>query len=248
MNLHSGPAIILRSLAYGEADRIVTFFSRDYGRLRGFARSARRSRKRFGAALEPLTEAVLYWNEPSRGGLLNLQEADGGKPHLELRRDLEVIALASYGCELTEGLCGEGEPCPEIFEVLRALLDHLDTHPATPETRLLIELRLLSLSGYTPHLTDCCRCGNPLEQETVLLDIPGGALCPRCAQSASGESVSLPTLGTLARSLRVTPTLFSGFRFSSQTLREARNLTYLLLRHHLPALPKSLSLLSPNRL
>jgi DNA repair protein RecO (recombination protein O) len=246
MNLVTGPAIILRCLDYGEADRIVTFLSRGQGLLKGFARSARRSRKRFGAALEPLTETVLTWSEPLRGTLLSLQEAEGGKLHLELRRDLEVIALASYGCELAAGLCPEGQPCPEIFDLVRAFLDHLDTRPAAPETRLLLELRLLCLSGYAPHLTECCRCGAPLSAETVPCDIPGGALCALCGRDGSSVSLSLPTLGTLARSLQTPPTLFSGFRFSPRTLRETRTLVSLLLRHHLHSLPKSLSLLPPE--
>jgi len=247
MNPVTGPAIILRCLAYGEADRIVTFLSRDHGLLKGFARSARTSRKRFGAALEPLAETVLCWRQPQRGTLVDLQEAEGGNLHLELRRDLEVVALASYGCELVEGLCAEEQPCPEVFAVVRAFLAYLDTQPATPETRLLMELRLLSLSGYAPHLTNCCRCGGPLGEQTVPLDIPGGALCRRCAASDHTPSISLPTLGSLARSLRTRPTLFAGFRFSPRTLEEAGILVSLLLRHHLQTLPKSLSLLTPDR-
>jgi DNA repair protein RecO (recombination protein O) len=240
----SSPAIIFRILFYGEADLIVTFFSQDAGLLRGFAHNARRSRRRFGGRLEPLAEVELSWSDASRGGLLTLQEAQMRFLHLELRRDLEVITLASYGCELVEGLCAEGEPYPEIFAMLHAFLGHLEQFPASPEVRLLLELRLLSLCGYAPRLSACCRCGAPLTAETVHVDIPGGALCPFCAKSAlNGRTVSLVTLGTLFRSLQVPFTVFDGFHFGTQTLQEARLIVTPLVRHHLRFVPKSLALM-----
>src|SRR5512145_2747991 len=124
MNLHASDAIILRHLDYGEADRIVTFLTPGHGRLKGFARGARKSRKRFGAALEPFAKVRLHWS--SRGGeLLGLREAELLDLHVGLRSDLDAIALASYACELVEQLLGDAHGHPGAYVLLAALLDHL---------------------------------------------------------------------------------------------------------------------------
>src|SRR5512145_3036254 len=108
MNLHASDAIILRHLDYGEADRIVTFLTPEHGRLKGFARGARKSRKRFGAALEPFAQVRLHWSAPRSGDLVSLREAELLDLRPGLRQDLAAIGMAGYGCELTDELLGEG--------------------------------------------------------------------------------------------------------------------------------------------
>src|SRR5512145_2254571 len=123
MNLHASDAIILRHLDYGEADRIVTFLTPGHGLLKGFARSARKSRKRFGASLEPFAQVRLHWSSPCSGDLLSLREAELIDLRAGLRLELTAIALAGYGCELLETLMGEGHGHGEAFALLAAYLD-----------------------------------------------------------------------------------------------------------------------------
>ncbi len=244
MRILNNPAIIIRHLNYGEADRIVTFFTRDHGLLKGFARGARKSRKRFGAALEPFSEARLYWTEPTGDGLAALKEAELTDLHLGLRQDLDIISLASYACELVEGLIGEGHPHPEAFDLLKALLDHLNHNEPTWEARLLFEIRLITLAGYAPHFLHCSKCGITFSDREIFFEAElGGSLCPQCLPGRKVLSVSLLTLGSLARSLQTPLTLFEGFRFSSQTTREAHAILEQILSLHLLHPLKSLSLL-----
>lgn len=220
MNLHAADAIILHHLDYGEADRIVTFLTRE-GLFKGFARSARKSRKRFGASLEPFAQVRLHWSAPRSGELLSLREAELLDLRAGLRQDLTGIALAGYGCELLESLLGESHGHGEAFALLAAYLDHLAGGGARPEARLLFELRLLQLAGYVPHLLHCSICNVTLGEPQACFDVlRGGSLCPACAAGGSARPIALPTLGTLARCLLTPPTLFAGFRFSPQTLRE----------------------------
>ena len=115
MNPNISQAIILHHTDYGEADRIVTFLTPDHGRLKGFARAARKSRKRFGAALEPFAEVQLHWVARSSGDLISLRDAELVSLHTGLRRDLETLMLAGYGCELTEALFDESGTGVEVF-------------------------------------------------------------------------------------------------------------------------------------
>jgi DNA repair protein RecO (recombination protein O) len=233
MPLHTSQAIVLRHLDYGEADRIVTLFTLDHGLLRGFARGARKSRKRFGAALEPFAEVRLFWNDPRGSGLPGLQEAELDNLHLGLRRDLATLGLASYGCELVAELFGEGQPHPDAYHMLRAFLAHLDGGGAGPDSRLLLELRVLSLAGYIPHFLHCAECGGSLPETLRFNAERGGSLCAACAGDGTGVDVSLPTLGSLARSLRTPSDLFAGFRFGARTLEEGRRVLGAALAQHL---------------
>ncbi|SDM38234.1 DNA replication and repair protein RecO [Geoalkalibacter ferrihydriticus] len=233
MQTHTSEAIVLRHVDYGEADRIVTFYARDVGLLKGFARNARSSRRRFGAALEPFAEVRVQWKKARGEGLVSLQEVELEDLRAALRTRLEALALAAYGCELVEELFGGGAPHPEVFDLLRAFLDALAGDGGGPAVlKLLLELRLLRAAGYVPHLLHCSECGCAGGEAVLFAAARGGRLCLDCG----GEAVlrlSPLTLGTLARCLKTPDELFTGFRFGAQTLDEGAALLADALRLHL---------------
>ena len=243
MKLFDSDAIILRHLDYGEADRIVTFFSAEYGVTKGFARSARKSRRRFGAALEPFAQVRLHWSLPRSGDLVSLREAELLDLRAGLRSDLLALTLAGYGCELSEALLGDHPGQEQGFALLTAYLDHLAAGGAGAEARLLFELRLLEVAGYVPHLLHCADCGAALPEGRTEFDAArGGSLCPACGPGA--VAVELLTIGTLARLLRGPLTAFAGVRLSPRTLAEGESLLGNALQEHLAKPLRSLALLS----
>jgi DNA repair protein RecO (recombination protein O) len=243
MNIYSAEATILRHIDYGESDRIVTFFTAEHGRQKGFARGARNSRKRFGAALEPFAAVRLFWSNPKSGELLALREADLLDLRVGLRDNLSAIALAAYGCELVEELFGEGHAYPQVFALLGAFLDHLAAGGRADESRMLFELRILKMSGYVPHLLHCSLCMETLTGTEAFFAITrGGSLCPHCA-AGGGTRIAVLTLGSLARSLLTPTTLFAGFRLSPQTIAEGCALLDETLREHLQRPLRSLPFL-----
>jgi DNA repair protein RecO (recombination protein O) len=239
------PAIILRHVDYGEADRIVTVLTPDHGRMKGFARGARKSRKRFGAALDPFAEVRLHWAPRTGGDLVSLREAELVTLRTGLRRDLETLALAGYGCELTDALFDEAVGFAEVFGLLRAFLDHLDEAGASREAKLLMELRLLALAGIVPHLQHCAECHGALPDGPVGFDATrGGSLCPGCGGAAAAVKVDRLTLGSLGR-LQQTPTeRFAGIQLSPRTLQEGTAILAEALRDHLPKPLKSAAFLA----
>ena len=242
MKLIAADAIILRHLDYGEADRIVTFFTAEHGVLKGFARGARKSRKRFGAALEPFAQVRLHWSPPRSGELATLREADLVDLRAGLRSDLVALALAGYGCELSAALLGDHPGQERGFALLRAFLDHLAGGGAGPEARLLFELRLLEVAGYIPHLLHCAECGGALAEGGVAFDAArGGSLCTACGPGR--VRVDLLTIGTLARVLRGPLETFAGVRLSPRTLAEGAALVGNALREHLHQPLRSLAFL-----
>jgi len=242
MRDRSSEAIVLRHVDYGESDRIVTLLTSDCGILKGFARGARKSRRRFGAALEPFSRISIRWVPPRSGEMVSLREAEILDLHAGLRDDLSPLALAGYGCELAEELLCGGEGC-EPFDLLSSFLAFLSQGGDVSTARLLFELRVLHLAGYIPHFLHCAGCGTDLPPEGIAFDAAaGGSLCPSCSPGTR-ISVSLGTLGTLARSLRAPITLFEGFRFGERTLSEGGTVLADSLRGCLRRPLRSLSFL-----
>ncbi len=231
-------AIVLRHTNYGEADIILTLFTAEFGLQKGFARAARKSRKRFGAVLDPFTQAVFQWTS-GRGDLWLLQEADLVNSRIGLRSDFQRLALASYGSELVTLLLEDEEPHLTIYELLFSFLDYLEQGGQLKIARLLFELRLIYLLGYMPHLLHCSECLKIFSEESIRFDsVRGGSLCLDCAGSMALD-VELGTVGTLARSLKVVHHRFNGFQFGEKTIREAGLILDQVLHQVLPREPKS---------
>lgn len=176
------PAVVLRTVDYGEADRVVTLLARDGGRRAALARGARKSHKRFGASLSlfGVGEATLV-ERP--GADLDLLEAfDGARGFAQLGLDMARIAHASYAVELVRELAPPRQPEPELFDLLVLFLDLTDGAPPRAETLRVFELRLLNLVGLMPRLDGCLRCDeDALDQPGQILDVrQGGVVCGAC--------------------------------------------------------------------
>jgi DNA repair protein RecO (recombination protein O) len=143
-------AIVLRLTDYGEADRIVSLFTLEQGRISGIARGARRSRKRFGGALESFAHLKLQLQLGA--GLPTLLSADICSIFLGIRAELAKIGSAAYACELVERLTPEAEANPRLFRLLFCYLERLDRAPPSPSDRRFFAVNLLKILGYQPEL------------------------------------------------------------------------------------------------
>ncbi|PLY02322.1 MAG: DNA repair protein RecO [Desulfuromonas sp.] len=245
MRSQHSDAIILRHTPYGEADLVVSFFTPGHGVLKGFARNARRSRKRFGPALELFAQTVMHWTERRRGELLELKEAELVNLRSGLRGNLEALAFAGYGVEVSEELAVAGGDQGAEYRLLKAYLDHLHLHGASRAARLLLELRLLQLSGTIPHLLHCAECYTVFREGEVAFEAArGGSLCSACASRFSELSVHVTTLGSLSRCLQTRLELFEGFSLSAQTLDEGLRMTASALAPHFSRPLRSLAFLA----
>src|SRR6185369_6992977 len=146
MHLEKLQAFVLSSSDYGERDRIVSLFTLEHGRLKGFARGARNSRKRFGPALETFARIELQLHH--KEGLSSLRSADIITIYSGIRSDLGAIAHGVYACELVECLTPEGQPLPRLYRLLAAYLERLDSAPVDAADRRMFEINLLNILGY----------------------------------------------------------------------------------------------------
>lgn len=197
MNLEKLQAFVLSTSDYGESDRIVSLFTLEHGRLKGFARGARNSRKRFGPALETFARIDLQLNH--KEGLSSLRSADVITLYSGIRGELTAIAHGLYACELVESLTPEGEPLPRLYRLLAAYLEHLDSGHSNAADRRLFEINLLNILGYRPSLNRCSRCGAEFGELGAVMQVGGELLCPFCGKS--GRKMSPATLQGLSSCL-----------------------------------------------
>jgi len=245
----SGPvasveAIVLRQTDYGEADLILHLLTRSHGRKAAFARAARRSRKRFGAAVTQFATAQMQY-VAGRGGMLQLQDADLLVARSALEKNYDALVLASYAVELIEVLLGEDEANESAYVLLSAFLDYLPNCADLATARLLFELRFVYLLGYVPHLLHCSHCLQVFSKEDKLwFDASqGGALCAAC-HGDSGMAIHLQTAGSLAKTLAVDFKIFAGFKYSDLTLRESLHMLQQVYQQILPRQLKSAQFIS----
>jgi DNA repair protein RecO (recombination protein O) len=230
-------AIVLSSLDYGDSDRIVSLFSLEHGRIKAFAKGARKSRKRFGPALE--TFARIDAQARIKHGLSGLQQADIVCIYPAIRADLERIAHALYACELVDIITPEGHPLPRLYRLLAAYLDRLETETAVEADRRFFEINLLNILGYRPALKTCTRCDSPFGDAGAMLQDGGETACQFCC--AAGRPLSSVTLKTLSACLKTG--IFGQIQFSSDTLLQAGGLLDEAITAHAGRRLKSLEFL-----
>jgi DNA repair protein RecO (recombination protein O) len=177
-------AIVLRSIRYGEADRILHLYTPRHGRLGAIARGARRARSRFGARLEPFfhIRAVLH---EGRGDLHTVTSADTIAAHAALREHSATLDAAARACDAVARLFETPDPHPEVFTLLANELALLSADPAhaRPANGLAFRLKLLLAAGILPQLATCTGCG---EQEHLggFSAAAGGVVCSSCEAAA----------------------------------------------------------------
>jgi len=175
------PAIVLRTVDYGEADRVVTLLCQSGGKRSALARGARKSTRRFGAglALFGVGEATLAGRPGAE--LATLEGFHGARGFPRLLQDVAKVAHGGYACELVRELTPPHKEEPEVFALLLTLLDLLDGGTARAETLRIFELQLLAAVGLAPTLDRCVECGGELDEAGQVFDLRrGGVVCAHC--------------------------------------------------------------------
>ncbi len=180
-------ALVLGTVDYGEADRLVTLFTKKSGKLSAFAAGARKSRRRFAGALEPCTWLKAQLVE-RRGATLRLDAVDVVHSFAGLRSDLSRIGRGLYVIELCRELVRDREPHPELFDATTAWLGLLEQGAAGPTSLLAFELEALSLAGLQPRFDACSVCAGALGSEPRFDAAHGGGVCAGCQGRAAGAA------------------------------------------------------------
>jgi DNA repair protein RecO (recombination protein O) len=182
MPLHQSDSIILKTYPLGEADRIVAFFSRDHGKLRGVANGARRMKNRFGASLEPLAHSRIHFFEKENRDLVRIQSAELLDSPMKLFEDYDRAVCAGRLVELVDRFLPEHEPQDAAFRLVRMTVRALQQGCSIDFARCYFEVWMLRLSGVFPDLFSCSVCSRALEIHDERFLAPGlqAVICVGC--------------------------------------------------------------------
>jgi DNA repair protein RecO (recombination protein O) len=174
-------AVVLRSIRYGEADRVVHLYSATRGRIGAIAKGSRRPKSRFGGRLEPFFRLNLVLYE-GRGDLLTVTGASTVEGHGRLRSNGPAIGAAGRACDAVLRLLDSGEPNPAAYNLLCNYLGLLDSAPeeaSAPGAALAFRLKLALAAGFSPELASCASCGE-VDHLAAFSGAAGGVVCSSC--------------------------------------------------------------------
>jgi len=228
-------AVVLRSIRYGEADRILHLYSATRGRLGAIAKGARKPRSRFGGRLEPFFRLNLVLHQ-GRGDLSTVTAASTLDGYGSLRSNGEALGAAARGCDAVLRLLDAEEANPPAYSLLCRYLEVLDHWVASGAgdgpgsglpAALSFRLKLALTAGFAPELASCARCGES-EHLSGFSGAAGGVVCPSCERDSFGLSHEAHEfmVAALARPLAEAP------EAGDRALRQAERAVTETLEHH----------------
>ncbi len=222
-------AIVLRSIRYGEADRILHLYSVDRGRIGAIAKGSRRPKSRFGGRLEPFFRLNLVLYE-GRSDLMTVTSASTIDGYSRLRSDGAALGAAARGCDAVLRLLDSAEPNRPAYNLLcryLGLLDAADGPDAALSTSLAFRLKLALAAGFTPELASCATCGEG-DHLSGFSGAAGGVVCASCERGSFGLSEEAHTfmVDALAAPLATAP------EASGRALAQVERAISETLEHH----------------
>ena len=245
-------AVVLKVNDLGEADKIVTFYSKERGRMAGIAKGAKRSKKRFSNKLEIFSLLDVVYDDRGRSGLIRIAEAELLDPFITLRENYDRYVSGVLACELIYYWSGEYDADRNIFNLLLWTLQSLDRGSSASVVQILFQIKLYTLVGYRLHLSGCTRCENPEQPGKSQVFHPGrhGLLCRNCSPApAARESapLSLNTIKLLQHAQDLPLEKLERLRFSEASVREALQLFKLYGQYLLQREIAAWNFLGPGR-
>lgn len=225
-------ALILRTYPFHEADLLVTLFTRAEGKIRGVAKAAKRSKRRFGGALEPLTYVVAHWEEKEKQELARLDSCEViGSPLTAEVTYPRVVAL-SYVAEVMDQLLPDREPSDDVFRLALSVVRHLEHGPIwKPLT--YFDLWIVRLIGLLPDLTHCGVCEQALNGSRAYFHaLADNLLCTRDKRLASTELSSESRI-LAAEMLRAPLDSFNGSTWPRQRAADLRKFLAQRIQRHI---------------
>lgn len=223
--------IILQHSDWGEADRLVTIFTRELGKIRAIAKGVRKPRSRKAGHLEPFTRSSLLL---ARGrDLFILTQAEAIETYPATKDDLVSLGYAAYLVELLTSFTYEEEDNPDLYRLLANSLSRLHQGDEPQRVIRYYEIRLLDLVGYRPQLFTCVHCKEEIQAEDQFFSaLQGGVLCPRCGRNApEARPVSLDALRYLRHFQRSSYVEARRGQISPATYKEIENLMAFHIMH-----------------
>jgi DNA repair protein RecO (recombination protein O) len=232
MALRESEAIVLRTYPMREADLLVTLFTRAEGKIRGVARSAKKSKRRFGGALEPLTHVRAFYDVRERQELVRLDSCEVIESPLAAEVSYARVVALGHVAELLDELLPDHEANDAIFRLTLSVL-HVLTGPEIWMPITYFELWLTRLVGFLPDLSQCVVCGRNLNGSHAYFHaLADGLMCAEDKRLASSE-ISSESRALAAQMFRAPVEGLAGARWPKSQATDLRKFLIQILQRHL---------------
>lgn len=232
MPVLTSDAVVLRTWPVHEADLIVSLFTRDYGKLRGVAKSALKSRKRFGGALEPMTVARAWFAEKPRQELVRLDQLEIVTSPLSAPVDAIRLAVLSFYAEVLDETLPDHDPHETIFRLVLSVLEQTTTaQPWMPLT--YFSLWMTRLTGLLPDLAHCTVCHEELRAAEVSFNSHADGLFCAVHRHPSDTTLAPDSWEMAQRMMRAPVSSFTAEEWPRRRAQDLRRLTQHVMERHL---------------
>lgn len=226
-------ALVARVVDYGESDRVCTLLTQGFGKISVLAKSARKSRRRFGGALSLFVLGEATLGQHSRGDLFTLERFDSVEDlGPSILSDLVKVAHGSYMVELVRELWPAGQQEPRLFHFLWQALKALANFPSSKTLLRAFELQVLALAGLVPNFEHCVCCGEkPVEGALGFNVDQGGVVCSHCGPHIL--PLSKDALQQLRKLQGISLEDAAQTNLEPDIASRLRDLMLMVVRHHL---------------
>ena len=232
MAVLTSEAVVLRTWPVREADLIVSFFTRDYGKVRGVAKSALKSRKRFGGALEPMTLARAWFAERPRQELVRLDQLEIVRSPLSAPIDQTRMTVLSFFAEVLDEALPDHDPQETIFRLLVSVLEQTTVEqPWMPLT--YFSLWMTRLMGLLPDVAHCTACGEALKADEVSFNTHADGLFCGVHSNGNGSALSADSWQLAQKMLRAPASSLAGETWTRRRGHDLRRFTWQAMERHL---------------
>jgi len=242
MPLDQTEAIVLRSFNVGDQDKLVVFFSRDKGLLRGVAKGARKFGNRFGSSLEPMSLVKVFYYEKERRDLVTVSQADLIESFFEVHGDYRTSCTLGYFAELVEEFFPSRAKEDVVFRLLLCVLQAIKGKGDLGLLSRYFEAWFLQINGLLPDFQRCRKCRKLMAEGGWLSPRMDGVYCGVCAPLRKDE-VPVEFVHFLAWSRKSAPPLEGGPPCSAKQLEDIGRTLQSIIVYHLEREPKSLHFL-----
>ncbi|SFR00129.1 DNA repair protein RecO [Desulfoscipio geothermicus] len=239
MKLYKVRAVVLNSRAMCDADRVLTLYAQENGKIRAVAHGAAKPTSRKRGAVQPFSYTYFLLR---RGRELDsVSQCEGLEIFPGIWSDLDRMTYAGHVTELVDGLTAEGEPNGDIFKLLLHTLRLLENTVDVELTLRYFELRLVALLGYLPYLEGCANCGGEaFDPRARFSAAAGGLVCPQCSRGAGEIPCTKETVAVMKMLLHWDAGKINRIRVSQSSRAEMRCIMREYLQWHMEKRSRSL--------
>lgn len=203
MGILKSEAIVLRKRDFRETSLIVSFYTRGYGKISGVLKGIRKEPQKFASTIEPFSHNDIIFYETRNSGLHLVSHCDLKDNFNFLRGDIQRVGLASLAVELVDAVMPDEDKNAEIFDLILTTLSLLSNTSNPDKIMTIFKIKILSLSGFKPHLDSCVVCSGRIFDEPRFSLNLGGLICGKCLGANRNTSTRSIFKGTIATILHI---------------------------------------------